>query len=85
MSHKWLVCIGLPGYLPDDVQAYDTFDEAVEAAVDEKERFLDDGWKVFGNIRRDWRYEAYPPDATEYTLPTYVSIEETDEWEGEDE
>ena len=48
---------GIPGCLPNVSWYAHTLGEAYQIALDWKEHCLECGDKVYGNIRRDWRYD----------------------------
>lgn len=67
-KHIYIVGMNMPGYLPDsDNQWYTNLEDAYAAAKNLKDMFLEDNWDlprsqqyhVYGNIRRDRRYDVY--------------------------
>ena len=75
---KYVVTVGMPGYVPYVTDVASTLSEAFLFAKEEKRRFIEDDWpntRVEGNIRRDWWYTVLTKketDAWEYT--DYVAI-----------
>jgi len=71
------VLVGMPGYMPETNEVYQTLRDARDAAQWHADTYRDDwdpGYKVTGN-KRDG-YEIMPRDASIYTLPTTITIVE---------
>lgn len=56
MAKRYVVYVGMPGYLPDSYYVCETLAEAFDYAKFERDEFRQLGYRVLGNIRKDWQY-----------------------------